>query len=300
MEIEDLEKFLVIAATENLQRSADRLDTTPGGLSKVLRRLEKALNTRLFDRVGKQIRLNDAGRRLQGRAAEITAIARQVQAELNGLGNLPECRVAAPAVIQLTWATSIQRELTERHPNARLSFTSAYESLALSMLVRGEVDLAIITGAILGQVPTQITTCMLGVETLCIVAGPGHPLASGQWSKSGVSIEVLQQYPFAAPRISPFCGEERGIGSDGWGENLPARKLQVIVNDYGVLSRLIKTGQFLALLPEALVEDVGGAKIKVVGEFVEPQEELFIAWRGGHKGWLDDLALALSGEEGLK
>ncbi|WP_444910079.1 LysR family transcriptional regulator [Microbulbifer sp. TRSA005] len=299
MEIEDLEKFLVIAATENLQRSADRLDTTPGALSKVLRRLETALNTRVFDRVGKQIRLNDAGRRLQDKAAEITSIARQVHFELGELGKFSECRIAAPAVLQLTWAAFIQSKLAEVHPKACLSLTSAYESLALRMLVRGEVDLAMITGALLGQVPAQIATRKLGTESLCVVAGPGHRLVSGEWANAEVPIEVVQQYPFAAPRISPFCGEERGIGSDGWGDNLPVRKVQVVVNDYGVLCGLVKTGQFLALLPEGLAEDIGGAKIDVAGNFTEPREEIFIAWRGVSDGWLEDLAQALSGIEGL-
>ncbi|GAB2897236.1 LysR substrate-binding domain-containing protein [Microbulbifer echini] len=293
MEIQDLEKFLVIAATENLQRSADRLDTTPGGLSKVLRRLESALNTRLFDRVGKQIRINDAGRRLQGRAAEITAIARQTQAEIAGSSHFPECRVAAPAVLQLIWAASIQTLLTDTHPEACLSLTSAYESLALKMLVRGEVDLALITGAVLGQVPDRISTRKLGTERMCVTAGATHPLVAGYKSTAEVSVEALQCYSFVAPRISPFCGEERGLTSDGWGEGLPLRKVQAVVNDYGALTSLVKNGKFLAFLPETLAEDIGGIRVKVTGIPPQAEEELFIAWRGNDESWLKGLVMAL-------
>ncbi|WHI47958.1 LysR family transcriptional regulator [Microbulbifer sp. VAAF005] len=137
MEIEALEKFLVIAATENLQRSADRLDTSPGGLSKTLKRLEGELGTRLFDRVGKQLKINDAGRRLQSRAVEMVAIARRIRSEVGELKVNQECRIAAPTMLQLAWGTFIHRKFTTEEVGGRLSFTSAYEALALKMLSRG-------------------------------------------------------------------------------------------------------------------------------------------------------------------
>ncbi|GAA5442123.1 HTH-type transcriptional regulator HdfR [Microbulbifer sp. NBRC 101763] len=289
MEIEALEKFLDIAVTENLQRSADRLDMTPGGLSKILRRLEGELGVRLFERVGKQLKINDEGRRLQSRASEIVTLARKARVEVGGLGTHLECRIAAPAMLQLTWAAHIQKQVTIYQPNIRLSFISAFESLALKMLIRGEVDMALISGVVLGQVPSSMEVHSIGSTCMCIAAGPEHPLASGGHSEVVVTLDNILQYPFAAPRISPFCGEERGIGSDGWPEDLFSRKIHAVVNDYGVLCRLVMQAELLAFLPEALVDEMGGVKLKVEGGRVQSQEDLFIVWRGGDGSWLDKL-----------
>ncbi|BBM02734.1 LysR family transcriptional regulator [Microbulbifer sp. GL-2] len=288
MEIEALEKFLVIATTENLQRSADRLDTTPGGLSKILRRLEEELGTRLFDRVGKQLKINDDGRRLQSHAIEIVTIARKARAEVGNFDSYAECRVAAPAMLQLTWAALFQKKLAAGYPGVRLSYTSAYESLALRMLARGEVDVALITGAVLGQVPPSMTVRSVGSTCMCVAAGPEHPLVIGDYSGKRVPTAEVLKYPFAAPRISPFCGEERGFGSDGWPETLFSRKVQVVVNDYGVLCRLVLNGGLLAFLPETLIGEIGGVKVQVEEEKVEALEDIYIVARDGD--WLDKLA----------
>ncbi|WP_323843811.1 LysR family transcriptional regulator [Microbulbifer magnicolonia] len=290
MEIEDLEKFLVIAATENLQRAADRLDTTAGGLSKSLRRLETALDTRLFDRVGKQISVNDAGLRLQQRAAEIVAMAKQTRAEFAGLARGLECRVAAPAVLQLEWARRIQKALVRQQADARLSMTSAYEALALKMLVRGEVDLALVTDAMAAQIPGGMSVRAIGSTTMRVAAAPMHPLVSGRKERPvEVTTDRILQYPFAAPRISPFCGEERGIGSDGWREDALPRRVSVVVNDYGVLCSLVMEGQLLAYLPEHLLGEIGAVRVKVVDCPYQCTENLLFVWRGDSAGWLDSL-----------
>ncbi|WP_444935455.1 LysR substrate-binding domain-containing protein [Microbulbifer sp. JMSA004] len=286
MEIEALEKFLIIAATENLQRSADRLDTSPGALSKTLKRLETELATRLFDRVGKQLKINDAGRRLQSRAVEMVAIARRVRSEVGELGGNQECRIAAPTMLQLAWGAFIQRKFLAEETAVRLSFTSAYEALALKMLSRGEVDLALITGAVLGQVSSTMEVLPLGSLSMYIAAGPDHPLIAEPGTQVKAALSDVLQYPFAAPRISPFCGEERGIGSDGWPEINYPRKVQVVVNDYGVLCQLVLNSGLLAFLPESLITEMGGVIVRVEDGPVKSREELFVAGRKADTTWL--------------
>ncbi|AWF80705.1 hypothetical protein BTJ40_07680 [Microbulbifer sp. A4B17] len=287
MEIEALEKFLVIAATENLQRSADRLDTTPGGLSKILKRLEQELGARLFDRVGKQLKINDAGRRLQSRAVEIVAIANKARAEVGGSGQYLECRIAAPAMLQLLLGVTIQKKLLIHKTGVHLSLTSAYEALALRMLARGEVDLALVTGSVLGQLSPSMEAHSLGEASMCVAAGPEHPLAKSRSLEKQVNLVDILQYPFAAPRISPFCGEERGIGSDGWPENVHSRKVQAVVNDYGVLCRLVMDGELLAFLPEALVREMGGIILRVESDSINSREDLYVVGVGESNYWLD-------------
>ena len=55
--------FTVVARLENVSRAAELLNTTQSAVSKNIQNLEKELGTALFERNGRKIVLNDAGRR---------------------------------------------------------------------------------------------------------------------------------------------------------------------------------------------------------------------------------------------
>ena len=62
MELQQLEYFCVIAECENLTKAAQRLHVSQPSLSRSLHALEDELGTMLFDRVGRNIVLNEAGK----------------------------------------------------------------------------------------------------------------------------------------------------------------------------------------------------------------------------------------------
>lgn len=62
MDIRQLEYFLVLCEQEHMSGSADFLGISQPALSKSIANLEKELDTRLFDRTGNSIRLNEQGR----------------------------------------------------------------------------------------------------------------------------------------------------------------------------------------------------------------------------------------------
>lgn len=62
MELLQLKYFKVLAQTENITKASQLLFVAQPSLSQMLKRLEEELGTPLFDRIGKKIVLNDAGR----------------------------------------------------------------------------------------------------------------------------------------------------------------------------------------------------------------------------------------------
>lgn len=62
MEIQQMEYFCAIAQFENLTKAAQKLHVSQPSLSRSLHALETELGTPLFDRVGRNIVLNDTGR----------------------------------------------------------------------------------------------------------------------------------------------------------------------------------------------------------------------------------------------
>lgn len=63
MELNQIRYFVATAQLQNMTKAARRLGISQPSLSKSLKRLEEELNTRLFDRAGKKIALNEKGRR---------------------------------------------------------------------------------------------------------------------------------------------------------------------------------------------------------------------------------------------
>ena len=64
MELLQLRYFVAAAREENVTRAAQKLLIAQPALSQSIARLEEEMGVRLFDRIGKRIRLNAAGREL--------------------------------------------------------------------------------------------------------------------------------------------------------------------------------------------------------------------------------------------
>jgi len=91
-----LRQFLALARHQNLAAAAWELHLSPSALSKGLKRLELALQTTLFDRQGRNLRLNADGARLLDRAAALVVNADQLRSEFLGTRGSFHCRIAGP------------------------------------------------------------------------------------------------------------------------------------------------------------------------------------------------------------
>ncbi len=76
--------FWTVAHEGTIARAAAKLHLTQPTISGQLRLLEKALNTKLFERVGRNLALTDSGRIAFGYADEIFALGRECQDALMG------------------------------------------------------------------------------------------------------------------------------------------------------------------------------------------------------------------------
>jgi DNA-binding transcriptional LysR family regulator len=252
LNIKDLEIFLVIAKTQNVQQAANLCDKSPSMLSKSLKRLEASLGINLFDRIGKHIQLNDKGEKFRFNASNIVAQAKQAKAEFSKLSSTTHFTIAAAPVLLFRWASVLTRTLQSYSPHSAITFTNNFEQQALSQVIQGSADLAIITADLKTKIPENMFYSTLGHLTMQVAAGKSHPLVVNHSSASNThtNIEELLRYSFVSPSISPYDGQVKGIGCDGWRNDIFPRKLNIIANDYGVLGQIVKSGQALAYLPD--------------------------------------------------
>lgn len=280
MNIKDLEVFLAIAETENMQLAANQCDKSASVMSKSLKRLETLLNTQLFDRVGKHIKLNATGVKFRNHAAQLVAQAKQTITECSGLQASYHYRIAAPSILYFRWASVISKVLMQNQADSAVEFQTHYEQQALAQLKRGAVDVAIVTSALAEQLPDSLYSAPLGRLNMQVAAGKSHPLVIASAEQGSAQLTTttaaLLQHNFIGPDTSPYCGENRGIGCDGWQNQLHPRKLNMVANDYAVLGQIVKSGQALAYLPDFWVRELGLVPIEVIDDNYQYHEEILL------------------------
>ena len=71
MEFRQLQTFMMIAQTESFSKAADILGYSQSAVTVQIRLLEKELDTRLFERMGRKIALTSQGQCLREHAGRI-------------------------------------------------------------------------------------------------------------------------------------------------------------------------------------------------------------------------------------
>jgi DNA-binding transcriptional LysR family regulator len=126
--------------------AATELHYTQPSLSHHLSRLEAQTGARLLQRVGRGIRLTEAGRMLADRAAEIIGRVDSATAELSTLVglNAGRVRLAGFGSVMSSLVPQAAAILAEQHPGLELGLTDTHPEDALEQLRAGHVDVAVI------------------------------------------------------------------------------------------------------------------------------------------------------------
>jgi DNA-binding transcriptional LysR family regulator len=277
----DLEIFLILAATENMQQAALLCDKTPSMLSKTLKKLETTMGLKLFDRIGKNIKLNPAGQKLVAKASKLVAHTKQMMAEFAGLNCHSSFTLAGPSILMLRWASVVGKTLAQAKPGSAIHFASHYEQAALDTLLQGGADMALITASLAGQIPGDMHCISLGNLDMQVAAGKNHPLVA---ATAATQMEVDQTsvlaHGFISPHLSPYCGQARGIGCDGWPDELYPRKITMLANDYAIVGQLVKSGQVLGYMPDYWLRDLDLVQLNITDiELPLPEEILLVSYQ---------------------
>ena len=185
--------FLEIARAESVSLAAERLNITQPAVSRSLKELEDMLGTRLFDRVGRGLRLNEAGRVFQSHAAasmvelmrghdRITSQEARVRLSV---GALP----TASTELLPQAALAFQKEAT----HVRLHILTGPNWLLFNQLRDGTLDL-VVGRMPEGEAATGVTFEQLYIEDVVLVCRPGHAILVAE------DVQVaIANYPLILP-----------------------------------------------------------------------------------------------------
>jgi molybdate transport repressor ModE-like protein len=145
----DVTRLRVLAAVARLgsvTAAARELNYSQPSVSHHLARLEDETGAQLLQRVGRGIRLTEAGRVLADRAAEILGRLDSARAELDTYVGLDagRLRIAAYSTAIVALFPALAAVLGREHPGLRLEVVDTHPPEALELLRTGAVDAAIV------------------------------------------------------------------------------------------------------------------------------------------------------------
>ena len=192
MEIRQLRYFLDIAQTEHLTQSAQNLFVTQSTLSHALRQLEQELDVNLFDRLGRGLKLSQAGaefRSYASRALKEIEAGRMALTELSELHSGRLTVGAFPTFLNTVFPATVAA-FSEAYPRVRVEVRELRAGAIEEQLLGGELDLGI---AFHPTVHAEIENDPLFDERLLLVVGPQHALAA----RRSIAMKALAGLPLA-------------------------------------------------------------------------------------------------------
>jgi DNA-binding transcriptional LysR family regulator len=286
MEMFELKYFLAVAQVENVNRAAEEIRVSPGSLSKAISRLEDELQTSLFFKSGRGIKLTPEGRLLKAKAIQILQLEEDARLELQGNEKgILNIGISSNEILQTSFGPKILGIIDRNFPNAQTRFFIRSEKQALDQLIDGDAHLAITTI----EPPQDVACKTLAKVEFKVCASPRHPLVR-KYRTSPVPIDEVLKHPFVSPE-SPILGRiGKASTSDGWRDDKFPRLIKYRVHGLKLMESLIGAGFALGYLPDYFVANAGLVAIKAAGCHYSCQQTVRILAKDTHAlGWLGKL-----------
>ena len=147
MDLASLNTFIAIAELGSFSLAGEKLHITQPAVSKRLAALEEQLEARLFDRLGREVRLTQAGEALLPRAYRIINELEDSKRALQNLNdNVSGClSLATSHHIGLRRLPPILRSYTRAYPEVVLDISFLDSEVAYNDVLHGRCELALVT-----------------------------------------------------------------------------------------------------------------------------------------------------------
>ncbi|RCW45433.1 LysR family transcriptional regulator [Paenibacillus prosopidis] len=174
MELLQLHYFRTVARLEHMTKAAQELHIAQPALSKTIARLEEDLGVPLFDRQGRQIRLNTFGKAFLAKAETALTALEEGRRELADLAGMERgsIHLAAPTLNRLS---GLIGDFLTLHPEVQFHLAQASTEEMVQQLENGQIDFCF-TALPIGR-PGIHELPVLNEEVFLAVP-PGHRLAS--------------------------------------------------------------------------------------------------------------------------
>lgn len=146
LDLRHLQTFVTIAEAGGIARAGDRLSVSQPAASRQILALETALGVRLFERIGRRLRLSSEGEDLlrHGRRLLMEADLLDARAQALKGGEAGILRVGATAMVVESTLSPFLSRYRRRHPGVEIHFVEDGGWRLRDRLAHGDVHLAVV------------------------------------------------------------------------------------------------------------------------------------------------------------
>lgn len=247
MDTAGLTAFVTVVDSHSFSQAAQKLFLTQSAVSKRIALLEDQLDCRLFDRIGRQVVLTEAGSRLLPKARDILHALEDAEKLIKeNAGEVAgKLTLAASHHISLHRLPPVLKAFINRFPEVELDLRFAASEFAYEGVLKGDFELALITLA--PEADDRILARTLWSDRLQYVVAKTHPLASA----AQVSLDELNRYPAILPGTDTFTHQRvrQHLALQGLEPNLG------MSTDYmDTIRMMVSVGLGWSLLPETMID----------------------------------------------
>ena len=181
LDLRDLELLDALADVQTLTAAAKSLYVSQPALSQRLTKMEDKLGVRLFDREGRRLVVNPAGRRMLVASRLVLAELRSAERDVRDIRDGANGRVRFTSQCSTTfqWLPPVLKRFREQQPNIEIRIETVPGDDPIGALVDDRVDVALVT-KLDRQMDRVLLTPLFDDEMVAVVAGP-HPWAARRY-----------------------------------------------------------------------------------------------------------------------
>ncbi len=254
MELDQLRYFCAIVDAGGFSRAARQIHVSQPSLSQQIRKLEDELGARLFDRLGRSVRLTELGRAFlphaRGVLRELEAARGDVLERKASIGGTI-CVGVIPTIAPY-FLPPLLTAFSRQHPEARVTVVEEITPLLLEKLRAGGMDAALVALPLPVR-SHEFEALPLLREKLYAVLPNRHPLARGR----ALSLGDLSEEPFLLLRDG-HCFRETAVAACKRAHLNP----QIVFESgqFSSILSMVSAGLGVSVVPEMAVEKRPGCR----------------------------------------
>jgi DNA-binding transcriptional LysR family regulator len=263
-----LPTFRAVAEQEHVSRAAEALGVSASAVSRMIGLLEDDIGQPLFNRVGRNIQLNAAGKHVLAGVRTAMRLVDESLARVDGTQFVGPVRIASAEPVTRAFLMPALAELRQRHPGLIPEVRVSREPDIPSLLLQGEIDVAFVR---LPLPREQLSIARLGEVSASVYAGRGHPL----FGQRRCTIAQVLEHPFVTIEA------ERSPAGAWWPVSY-RRTVAIRVEAVDFAAELCAAEGLLAVLPDVVAERYRrdwGAQLYRLPLDVVRAAEVFAVWR---------------------
>jgi DNA-binding transcriptional LysR family regulator len=251
MNLPDIKAFIAFAETGSINRAASRLGLTQPATTRRIQNFEAVMaGTSLLDRRVKPAVLTPAGRRVLAHCQRVLKAVAELEAcgasHANPTGQF---RIGlSPGLAEIVLSATLDG-LRERFPDLQLRVTSEWTSQLIRKVADCDLDCAIAFVTDHHTLPSTVSSTVIGVETLVVVAA--RTFDTPRRNGKSVRIRDLESYGWIVNPVG--CGYRETLQRAFDRTNASCRFVADVLG-YDLHLSLVAKGAGLGLVPSRLVK----------------------------------------------